>query len=132
MYRWKITIVKTPENLCTYLINKCSEVYGPCRHRTKFHWFPSDSTNEATQVAERSNYPYPHYNSINRYSISSMSTINNSTYNHSQPLYTETPEESYEDHSTVGINTEFEKNIVMVIWFLQKFGLPNPLVFRAP
>ena len=105
----RLKILKYTRELGPLIINKCLEVHGAFRHRTKFHWFPSDSTNEATQVAERSNYPYPHYNSINRYSISSMSTINNSTYKHSQPMYTKILGESYEDHPTVKITTEVEK-----------------------
>ena len=106
----KIKIIKYTRELGPLIINKCLEVYGACRHRTMFHHFPSDGTNEATQVAERANYPYPHYNSINRYTISSMSSINNSTYNHSQPTYTETLGESIENHPTVEITTEVKKN----------------------
>ena len=55
----KIKILKYTRELGPLIINKCSEVYGACRHRTKFHWFSSD---EATEVAERANYPDPQYN----------------------------------------------------------------------
>ena len=49
--------------------------------------------------------------------------MNNSTYNHSQQTYTLTLGESFEDHPTVEITTEVEKNTIVIIWFLQEIKI---------
>ena len=37
--RW----LKSPNSL----VNSCSEIYGACRHKSRFHWFTVDGTDEA-------------------------------------------------------------------------------------
>ena len=74
----KIRILKNSKNSGTNLINKCFKVYGACRHRTKFHRFPShnNGTDETSySLVERVTSPLP--SPTGRTSISTTTTTQN-------------------------------------------------------